>query len=109
MLIQYILIATILLIIIRQIYLLKDGKLNKRQFILWLLVWLVAGIVIIFPDITSYFAIKAGVTRGVDLVVYISIILLFYICFRLLIRIEKMEKNITDFVRSVALKDKDEE
>jgi hypothetical protein len=47
------------------------------------------------------------VGRGVDLVIYISVLILFYLIFRTLVRLDKIEKDITKIVREVALKDQD--
>lgn len=108
MLIQFILIAAILVIIGRVLLRLKHGEINRRSVVGWLVIWLVAMIIIAQPDITSFLAIKTGVARGVDLVVYVSIIIIFYLLFRFLLRIEKMEADITEVVRHIALKNKDD-
>ncbi len=105
--IQPILIVVIVLIILRLIFKLKNKEIGFGVFSSWLIIWLAAIVVIWWPDITSFLAIKVGVTRGVDLVVYVSVILVFYLLFRLLLRIEKIESNITKIIREIALKDKD--
>ncbi|MFA4871781.1 MAG: DUF2304 domain-containing protein [Patescibacteria group bacterium] len=107
LIIQIILIVAIILIISRLIFKLRGKEINLGIFFTWLVIWLAAMVVIWWPDITSFLAIKVGVTRGVDLVVYVSVILVFYLLFRLLLRIEKIESDITKIVREVALKDKD--
>lgn len=103
MVIQFILIAVIILIIARMFLQLKHGEISRRQVIGWLMIWIVAIVVIAKPEITSFLAFKTGVTRGVDLVVYVSILIIFYFLFRFLIRIEKMEADLTSLVRRVAL------
>lgn len=60
------------------------------------------------PDTTSYLAELVGVGRGADLIVYLSIVLIFYIIFQMTIKIEKIERNITKVVRTVAMKDETE-
>src|SRR3989339_95684 len=109
LIIQFILITIIALIVLRLIFKLKSGELTSQQFALWLVIWLVAIVVIGYPKITSQLASRVGVTRGVDLVVYTSIILIFYILFRLLMRLNKIEDNITKIARQVALEDKDKD
>jgi len=83
----------------------KVRGLNRRWAIFWLVFWLGVGLVVALPWTTSLLAARLGVTRGVDLVVYIAIIALFYFIFRLTVKIEKLEGNITKLVREVALKD----
>jgi len=84
----------------------KKGELKIGVFIGWTLFWIIAGIVAIIPNSTSYFAGLVGVGRGADLVVYLSLALIFFMIFRLYIRIENQEKNITKIVRKDALSDK---
>lgn len=106
MLIQFILIVILVLIIVRSLWQWQSKKITGREFGWWLVIWLVAIIIIARPNIASFLAIKVGVTRGVDLVVYVSIIVIFYLLFRLLMRQEKIDKEITKIVSALALKDK---
>lgn len=107
MLIQIILLIIIAIIVLRLIAKKKSKELNGKQFSGWLLIWLLAAIVVIWPDLTVRLANLVGIGRGADLVVYSALIFLFYFIFRLLLRIEKMEKNLTKIVREEALKDYD--
>lgn len=83
----------------------KNRSLGKRWGIFWLVFWLGVGAVVALPWTTSLLAARLGLTRGVDLVVYVSVIVLFYLIFRLTVKIERLESNITKLVREVALKD----
>lgn len=77
----------------------------SRDLIFWTGFWFVVGLIILLPDTTSYLAEIVGVGRGADLIVYLSIVLIFYIIFQMTIKIEKIERNITKVVRTVAMKD----
>jgi hypothetical protein len=83
----------------------KSRALSKRWGTFWLVFWLGGGIIISLPWTTSLLAARLGVTRGVDLVIYVSTIVLFYLIFRLTLKIEKQERQITKLVREIALKD----
>jgi hypothetical protein len=107
MLIQIILVALIALIVFRLSAKLKTREISGKQFAGWLLIWLVAVIVVIWPDLTVKLANAVGVGRGADLVIYVSVIFLFYSLFRLLLRIEKLEKNLTEVVRRDAIDEYD--
>lgn len=107
MLIQIILLILIALIILRLFAKLKSKELSGKQFSGWLAIWLLAGIVVIRPDLTVRVANYVGIGRGSDLVVYSALIFLFYFIFRLLLRIENMEKNLTKVVRDEALNNYD--
>jgi hypothetical protein len=105
MLIQYLLSFLILLIVYRVVIKWKQGILTSRDLVFWTGFWLVVGIIILLPDTTSYLAEIVGVGRGADLIVYLSIVLIFYIIFQMTIKVEKIERNITKVVRTVAMKD----
>jgi len=109
MLIQIILLIVIAAVIARLIMKLKSKELSGRQFLLWLVLWLLAAVAAAWPDLTVRLANLVGVGRGSDLVVYAAMVFLFYFIFRLLLRIERIEKNLTKLVRQEALKDYDGE
>lgn len=102
--IQLILIILIILAVLRLLYQLKNKNISLGQFLIWLFIWSVAIIIISAPAITTYLATIVGIGRGVDLAIYISVIAIFYLLFKLLLRIEKIEKDITKIIRIEALK-----
>jgi len=81
----------------------RTRGLSRRWGIFWLVFWLSVGLVVALPWTTSLLAARLGVTRGVDLVIYVAIIALFYLVFRLTVKIEKLEGNITKLVREISL------
>jgi hypothetical protein len=103
MLIQIILIIFIIFAISKVALRYKDKIISLQEFILWTVFWLMVGFVVLFPESTSLVANWVGVGRGVDLVIYISVLILFYLVFRTLVRLDKIEKDITKIVRQTAL------
>jgi len=81
----------------------RTRGLGKRWGAFWLVFWFGVGAVVALPWTTSLLAARLGVTRGVDLVIYVSVIVLFYLVFRLTLKLEKLESNITKIVREAAL------
>ncbi len=65
----------------------------------------VVGGVGVYPQVASWLAIALGVGRGADAIVYVALLALFYILFRIFTRIERIERNITSMVREIALRD----
>jgi hypothetical protein len=108
MLIQIILVIIIAVIILRLVVKYRAKEMPGKQFAGWLILWLLAAVAVIWPQLTVDIANQVGVGRGSDLVVYLALIFLFYIISRLFLRIEKMEKNLTKVVRAEALKEKDD-
>ncbi len=83
----------------------KEGVIRKREAVLWSLVWIIAAVVILLPETTSFVANLLGVGRGVDLVLYASVIVLFFLVFKLFTSLDRIDKKLTDIVRKDALQD----
>jgi small membrane protein len=84
----------------------KDKKINLGELLFWLAIWGVLILVVFFPSVTSYVAEIVGIGRGIDVVVYTSIGLLFYLIFRLYVKLEETEREITRVIREVSLMNK---
>ena len=84
----------------------KENHISVGELFFWLAIWSGLIFVIFFPGVTSFFARQLGVGRGVDVIIYTSISLLFYLIFRLYVRAEETEKKITKLVRELAMKKK---
>jgi len=80
----------------------KERKISWIEFILWTIIWISAIVVALIPETSSKISNFFGIERGVDLLVYVSIILIFYLIFRLYIKIDQAEQNITKIVRKVS-------
>ncbi len=83
----------------------RGGSVSMTGFIFWSLLFILAIIAVIKPDLTTRLAKSAGIGRGVDAVVYSSIVLLFYLVFRIHIFLEDIKNDITSLVRKMALKE----
>src|SRR3989344_812355 len=81
----------------------KDRKISLGTLLFWAVVWIGALVVLYIPSITMPVARMLNIGRGIDVVVYLSIILVYYLLFRMYVRIEKMEQNITQAVRQSAI------
>lgn len=83
----------------------RRGNIKIGELIFWLALWVAASLAVISPDSTTYLAHFLGVGRGADLVNYLALALLFYLVFRLIARVEKIDRNITKIVRNEALEE----
>ncbi len=81
----------------------RDGSVKLAALLIWSVIW--AGIVFFawWPKFSDIIAESVGVGRGVDVLVYISIIALFYGVFRIYVKLEFIEREITSLVRRLAL------
>jgi hypothetical protein len=83
----------------------RQRRIGTLAFLLWLFLWAVAAVVILFPNSTVGVAHFLGIGRGADLVLYLGAILILYLIFRLFVRLEQMDRNMTKIVRSLALRE----
>ncbi|MBI2617141.1 DUF2304 family protein [Candidatus Gottesmanbacteria bacterium] len=82
---------------------LRSGELSLIGFFFWSAIFSLAIIIVLFPELTSFVASPLGIGRGADVVVYVSIALLFYLVFRLYIFLEDIRHEITKLVQQIAL------
>jgi hypothetical protein len=85
----------------------RSGALTFLWLMVWGLFWVAVGAITLMPQTTDVIATRLGVGRGVDVVIYVSLIALFYLIFRLFTKIEDVEREITQLVRKLALEDEE--
>jgi len=83
----------------------KEKALGTLSLLFWCFFWLIVAYVVWVPQFATEVANYLGVGRGADLVLYISAATLFYAVFRLTVRIEKIERDITKIVKKIAIED----
>ncbi len=105
-LIQVLAILFVIFALWRVINKFKRKELKVTEFLMWLFFWLAVSVAFITPESLTLLANLLGIGRGADLVLYVAVVVVFYLMFRIFVRLEKMEKNITKIVRDKALKDK---
>lgn len=71
--------------------------------IVWGLVWVSAAVVSVLPQTTDLLAARVGISRGADLIVYVAILALLFLVFRIVVKLESTQQEITKLVRSLAL------
>lgn len=84
----------------------QKGTIGIRGAIFWTLFWLGVSVVVMWPQGVQIIARTFGVGRGTDFVLYISVITLFFLIFRLHIKIENIARSITKIARREALEKK---
>lgn len=77
---------------------------HVREALAWSLVWLVAAVVVLRPEISTRIANLFGVGRGADFMIYAAVAALFLLVFRLFLQHEKLERTISTLVREEALR-----
>ena len=81
----------------------RKSEISKGEFAFWTGLWSIIIIIAIIPRTTNFLAQIVGIGRGADLALVSAVILLFYLNFRLYVKISNTEQEITKLVRQLAL------
>jgi hypothetical protein len=81
----------------------RRGALGVGDFAMWVAFWTAVGGVVLVPQVTQRMAAILGVGRGVDAALYIAVVGLSYVCFKLYLRSLEQDRRITMLVRRLAL------
>jgi len=103
---QIIIILFALFAISRVILRFKDRSVTLQALFFWIILWLALILFVVLPGTAGLLTNFFGVGRGVDLLIYLSIILLFYLIFKIYVKIDNLNKEITKVVRKESLKKK---
>jgi len=103
MMIQILVTIVIALILIKTGMRYRKKEISTRLFSFWVLFWIVVGIFFWMPELSDRIAEILEVGRGVDAIVYISLVILFYALFKIFNRFERMEQELTKLVREISI------
>ncbi len=78
--------------------------LNFKELIFWSLIWILMIVLVFVPGKTNFLAKMIGMDRGNDAMFFLAIVALFYASYRLYVKSNEQEKEITKLVRALALK-----
>lgn len=81
----------------------RSGELGPRGLVFWMLFWILATIFVWYPEATNQLAQTFGIGRGTDFVLYVSLVTIFFVLFRLHVKLESMSRDVTKLVREKAL------
>jgi len=85
----------------------KQKKISGGEFSFWFIFWSSVLLATIFlKSIDSLVANLGFSASGIDVLIYLAVAVLFYFVFRLRIKQEKIERDITKIVREISLSDK---
>ena len=108
-LIQFLAVGLTLLLFFKTFSDFKKKKITPRAFIVWEGLWLAMAIIALLPQVTTPLAKISGLERGIDIVVYFSILFLFFFLFKIIAALGEINYKITQIVRRLALKNHKEE
>jgi len=83
----------------------RRGEINGMEMLFWLISWIGAMLIVIFPEVFRVFARTIFVSRAFDLAVLGGFILIIPIIYIAYIRSKRIEKKLEQLIRETALKD----
>ncbi len=81
------------------------GWATRRDALLWALLWLVAGVTIMWPGVTKVIANALGIGRGADLVLYCAVVVMMIGFLMVYVRLRRIRREMTLLVRELAIRD----
>ncbi|MCK5320750.1 DUF2304 domain-containing protein [Candidatus Parcubacteria bacterium] len=83
----------------------KNNQVSRTEFLFWLVFWFLAAMIIVFIKKIDILVAGLGFSAaGIDVILYLTVAALFYMIFRLRIKLEKIDREITKIVREIAIK-----
>ena len=102
-------IATIIIVffLIRLLGEKQRQQISQNEFSLWLVFWLFSlAAVILIKQIDRLVAWLGFSGSGINFLIYLAVVILFYVIFRLRLSLSKIDRGLTEVTRILALKDK---
>ncbi|MDP3900293.1 MAG: DUF2304 domain-containing protein [bacterium] len=79
-------------------------QINSSEFSFWFVFWLLAALAILFlrriDALVGNFGFSAS---GIEVLLYLAVVMLFYFIFRMRIRLARLEREITKLVQALAI------
>jgi hypothetical protein len=100
---QYLVVALMALLSLATLRSAARGGIRKRIAIFWLLVWVGAGVIALWPRSTVVAARALGIGRGADLVLYCTAFATLVGFFYIYVRFRRLDRSMTMLVRQIAI------
>jgi len=105
MLQQLIALIVIIFFLARLFWQKKNNRISRGEFVFWLVFWFVSGLAILFiRDIDRLVRGLGFSGSGIEILLYLSVAILFYLIFRLRLKLERIETDITKIISEIAIK-----
>lgn len=102
---QLIALIFIFLFIARLLQQKNNKQISGNEFVFWLFFWGLGALAIIFiRQLDQLLGLLGFSGSGINFLLYLAVLSLFYLVFKLRLKISQLEKNLTDLTREIALK-----
>lgn len=107
MLQQVIALIVIVFFLARLFWQKRKNAIGYNEFYFWLVFWGASALAVVFLKYIDRAVAKLGFSgSGIEILLYIAVITLFYFIFRLRMRLEKVERDMTEIVREISINNK---
>lgn len=107
---QIIALIIILFFLSRLIIQAKKKTINQAEFSLWLIFWILAAIAILFLKQIDSFLLRIGFSSsGINFLLYLAVMILFYFIFKLRLKFQNLDQNLTELNKIISLNKAKEE
>lgn len=104
---QIIALLVILFFITKLLWQKKRGQIGGNEFVFWLIFWIFSMIIVVSLKWIDKLVADLGFSgSGIEVILYIAVLALFYFIFRTRIKLEKIERDMTKIVREISLNNK---
>lgn len=101
---QFVILFIATTLVARKLLLVIKHRVSGREFLVTTLIWAAFATFSLFPNIITLIGKTLGFELGINALLVVGIITLFYLVLNLSIKIDRTEQNITKLVRAEALK-----
>lgn len=102
---QLIALIVIMAFIFRLIRQRRKNQLGRNELNFWLAFWIMGAIAVIFIRQIDRFVGWLGFSSGINFLLYLAVISLFYLIFKLRLTVAKLDANLTAIARELALRE----
>ncbi len=105
MLFQQIIALVIITLFLAKIIIQKrKNQINKTEFFFWLFFWFISFLAIVLIKEIDIVLESIGVSAsGINFIVYLSVLFLFYLIFKLRLSVAKLDRELTNLNRKIAI------
>lgn len=101
---QLLAVLVIGIIIFRLIWQRKNTQISNQEFKFWMIFWLFAGLAVVGLKAIDQLVADFGFSStGIQVLLELAVVVLFYFIFRLRLRIARLERDITQIIESLAI------
>ena len=83
----------------------RRGERTGRELLIWITIWGGIGAFGLFPKLADFLPPIIGLKSGVNVIIFLSLILVFSLIFKLFTIVESIDQKLTDLTRAIALKE----